>query len=118
MIRYAFLLLALPMAGVVAQAAPLLVRVNTFNAVFEVVRLPSDSAAKKWVIKGNATIRIDWAGAEGVTLIPADSSGRLYVEVLQRNQKLASFDGGCVTIHRNATGYSGLEGCSRTSSKP
>ena len=99
------MLLVLPMAGALAQAAPLRIAVTVANeGAFRVTRyLPSSNT--EWSVahvRGHWEMTTDSATVRTVVVTSTDSLTLVHVEASEGNRILASADGAFVTIRRDA----------------
>jgi hypothetical protein len=105
MFRHAFLLLALPMTGLVAQSSGVYVTITASNnAEFRIVQLVKNAALPVVVGRGRMETQLSpGVGAEAFTVFATDSSSRVHVEVSEGDRRLMSAEGAYVTVRRDLT---------------
>ena len=99
----ALLLLALPMAGLVAQSTQLLVSItSSTDANYRIILSQKDSAQRTFIVGGLSKRNIPVSTAETVSLVSDDSSSRFHVEATEGNRVITSVDGAFVVIRRDS----------------
>jgi len=95
-------LLALPMAGLLAQA-PVEVRISAANGAAFIIRTPNDSvrmAQKPIVARGD----VDYRASGPITVAAADSVSQIHIEARENGRLIATAEGPYVGILRDSTG--------------
>ncbi len=115
MFRRAFLLLALPIAGIVAQSTPVLVTIrSSSDANYRIIRSPNDAAQGTVVVGGvSSKLSVPVGVAETISLVSDDSTSRFHVEATDGSRVIASVDGAFVVVRRDS-GFVSVEGRNRS----
>ena len=111
MIRATLLLLALPLAGLLAQKPPVTFLITAANnAEFRVLALPHDSTLGPVRARGrlelafNAASLIDANAQPTLEIATSDTLNKVHVDATQNGRVIASGEGAYVLIRRDGTG--------------
>jgi hypothetical protein len=96
-------LLALPLAGLLAQA-PVEVRISAANDAVFVIRMPGDSTYPRSMTPLMARGTAQLTARVPVTITARDSVSRIHVEASENGRLIASAEGPYVTVLRDSTG--------------
>lgn len=108
MFRRVVALLALPMAGLFAQASEVQVRITAANnAAYRLVSSSSDSTGigrRPIVARGEAVLTYSAADTGQLTFAAVDSISRIHIEAIENGRLIATAEGPYVAILRDSTG--------------
>ena len=107
MLRRVVALLALPMAGLLAQTPVQAVRVtitSVDNAEFRLVGSATDSSRKPIVGRGRAIVELFLSAREAYTVAAVDSVSRIRIEASENGRLIGTAEGPYVGVLRDSTG--------------
>jgi hypothetical protein len=100
-------LLALPIAGLLAQSTAQPVRVtitSANNAEFRMVGSATDSSRKPILGRGRATVELFLSDREALTVAAVDSVSRIHIEASENGRFIGTAEGPYVGVLRDSTG--------------
>jgi hypothetical protein len=107
MLRRVVALLALPMAGLLAQTPVQAVRVtitSVDNAEFRLVGSATDSSRKPIVGRGRAIVEVFLSAREAYAVAAVDSVSRIRIEASENGRLIGTAEGPYVGVLRDSTG--------------
>ena len=107
MLRRVVALLALPMAGLLAQTPVQTVRVtitSVDNAEYRLVGAAADSSRKPITGRGRATMDVLLSAREAFTVAAVDSVSRIHIEASENGRLIGTAEGPYVAVLRDSTG--------------
>ena len=107
MLRRVVALLALPMAGLLAQTPVLPVRVtitSANNAEFRLVGSATDSSRKPIMGRGRAIVELFLSAREAYAVAAVDSVSRIRIEASENGRLIGTAEGPYVGVLRDSTG--------------
>jgi hypothetical protein len=127
MFRRVLALLALPMAGLLAQGRDVQVRITAangaayriFNVAGAVVSGDTDGVMKRPIIaRGEFQLRYRTVEGGALTVAAVDSVSRIHIEASENGQLIATAEGPYVAVLRDSTGHVMVEARSSIPREP